>query len=619
MSTKVSTGFGWLEDDVTGDPTGVRRHSDGKEFTIPLVETDPVTGVVEILAPGDAVGTGSGAKIVGWKPEGAGSVARTVKDKLDEFISVKDYGVVGGEADATAAFQAAANKAKSVGVGLRITKGSGGAYRLNGVDVAGLVVKIDPGATFEAPAGATGFAFTALGSPSARITKRTRISGAVHDGKGTQLGLFQGKYCDDVLVELCSGADYPLASGEGVQLTECINPVVYDSKVESGRMGVVFISCTSPLALGVKTTGQGRDGIAFYTDHAGTLTTDALAIGCVATSYCLNGEGGRGGIQFYGVRRCSALGCIVRDDNGQTNDDTAGIRFRDCEDFSVSGYTVSDCCSGVLVNSIGDYSDFGIVSRGSIGAGAVFNVLKYGVSVASSTTICPINGVSVSTVANTAGGAGIYHSGKGAISGCSVSDSQVAGIYASGVNSVVGNMLIRAGVGASSIPGVSVGGAAIVSGNVFVDDRGTPLSTLAIRILSGGAAMISQQSYGTGVTDFVVASAGSTVKRGSGPIQQKFAGVPTSLSGTVENGVTCLDANGIAYIYRSAWRMAYPKTLTATIEATQTTVAHGLGYTPTSVSIVPGADARVWQSAAADATNVYLTASVSASCMINVQ
>lgn len=44
MSTKVSTGFGWLEDDVTGDPTGVRRHSDGKEFTIPLVETDPVTG-----------------------------------------------------------------------------------------------------------------------------------------------------------------------------------------------------------------------------------------------------------------------------------------------------------------------------------------------------------------------------------------------------------------------------------------------------------------------------------------------------------------------------------------------------------------------------------------------
>lgn len=49
MSTKVSTGFGWLEDDVTGDPAGVRRHSDGKEFTIPLVKTDKVTGGVKNL------------------------------------------------------------------------------------------------------------------------------------------------------------------------------------------------------------------------------------------------------------------------------------------------------------------------------------------------------------------------------------------------------------------------------------------------------------------------------------------------------------------------------------------------------------------------------------------
>lgn len=52
MSTKVSTGFGWLEDDTTGDPAGVRRHSDGKEFTIPLVELDKITGGIE-LSTGD--------------------------------------------------------------------------------------------------------------------------------------------------------------------------------------------------------------------------------------------------------------------------------------------------------------------------------------------------------------------------------------------------------------------------------------------------------------------------------------------------------------------------------------------------------------------------------------
>lgn len=56
-----------------------------------------------------------------------------------------------------------------------------------------------------------------------------------------------------------------------------------------------------------------------------------------------------------------------------------------------------------------------------------------------------------------------------------------------------------------------------------------------------------------------------------------------------------------------------------TVGVTQTTVAHGLAYTPTEISIVPRADARVWRSAAPDATNLYLTASVSVACDISVR
>jgi hypothetical protein len=56
-----------------------------------------------------------------------------------------------------------------------------------------------------------------------------------------------------------------------------------------------------------------------------------------------------------------------------------------------------------------------------------------------------------------------------------------------------------------------------------------------------------------------------------------------------------------------------------TIGITETTVAHGLGYTPTEISIVPRADARVWRSNAPDATNLYLTASASVSCDITVR
>lgn len=45
-----------------------------------------------------------------------------------------------------------------------------------------------------------------------------------------------------------------------------------------------------------------------------------------------------------------------------------------------------------------------------------------------------------------------------------------------------------------------------------------------------------------------------------------------------------------------------------TVGTSQVTVAHGLGYTPTVVEITPTSDGRIWESAAADGTNIYLTA-----------
>lgn len=52
--------------------------------------------------------TGKGAALVGWKQTGNEAVARTVDDKLKEFVSVKDFGAVGdGVTDDTAAIQAA--------------------------------------------------------------------------------------------------------------------------------------------------------------------------------------------------------------------------------------------------------------------------------------------------------------------------------------------------------------------------------------------------------------------------------------------------------------------------------------------------------------------------------
>lgn len=53
------------------------------------------------------------------------------------------------------------------------------------------------------------------------------------------------------------------------------------------------------------------------------------------------------------------------------------------------------------------------------------------------------------------------------------------------------------------------------------------------------------------------------------------------------------------------------KVITATIDTTQTDVAHGLRDVPTSVTWSPRGDARVWRSADPDKTFVRLTASAS--------
>lgn len=62
----------------------------------------------------------------------------------------------------------------------------------------------------------------------------------------------------------------------------------------------------------------------------------------------------------------------------------------------------------------------------------------------------------------------------------------------------------------------------------------------------------------------------------------------------------------------TASTLAYSNVLTAltgkTIGTTQVTIAHGLGYTPTVLLILPTSAGQIWRSAASDATNVYLTA-----------
>ncbi len=60
------------------------------------------------------------------------------------------------------------------------------------------------------------------------------------------------------------------------------------------------------------------------------------------------------------------------------------------------------------------------------------------------------------------------------------------------------------------------------------------------------------------------------------------------------------------------------KLTSQTIQVTQTSIAHGLGSTPSVVIIVPRGISFVYESAGADATNVYLTAAGVTTCDIYV-
>lgn len=290
-------------------------------------------------------------------------------------------------------------------------------YRLSSVDIGGLRVTADPVVRFLPPVDSTAHAFVALGTASNRILAGTHLSGIQHDGLGIALGLFTASFADGVVVDQCSGRNYPHDTlnhrdAQVIALTECRHPIVQNSQFHGGRTGVQFNSCLSPTARGVHTMNQGRDGIAFYTEPNGSLTTSALAYECRAERWCLNNEGGRAGIHFYGVRGAMAISCSAHDDSGQVHDDTGGIRFRDCEDFVCDRYEISGCLTGLLVNEIGDYRHRGITVRGSVKRGKVSQFRKYGIFITPHIA-CDIIGATVRGTRETPGSIGIYNQSKG--------------------------------------------------------------------------------------------------------------------------------------------------------------------------------------------------------------
>lgn len=481
-------------------------------------------------------------------------------------VNVLDFGATGNGTDETTKIQEAANAAKANNVSLIFNaNGPSTVYLCSGVDVAGLTVISDSGVSIGIPSVTSDshilYCIGTVGSP---ITTRTKIIGLNFIGSALPVGAVKLIYANDIIIENCTASGFLVTSGPNVfWQVNCVNPLVSGCSINGGENGIAFESCNKATASNNTIINVFRDGVLFYTNPSSTTTTEAKSVGNTVGTFNQGDFDGRGGIQFYGVRDCSSVGDIVTDDANQTKDDTGGIRFRDCENFTCSGYTISNCLSGLVVNHIGDYTSAPhLITRtlGSIGAGSISNFGKFGIVSSSSVSENSVsitgahifNGPDISVVS---GSAGINHSTEGSVAGCVFRDMLCSGVSASGQVTITGNAFYRVGKGAFAVASIAVSGTASVSSNFFQDDQGSPTATYAIRVLSGGDATIGSNTYSTGVTHSTEFSSGSTMSGGTFALF-RFGGVPT-FSGVAINVAglkLATNSGGVPYSYSGgAW------------------------------------------------------------------
>lgn len=385
-----------------------------------------------------------------------------------------------------------------------------------------------PGASLVAKAGVTGvnYFFRCAGTAEARKSN-IRIEGGTFDCNNLVTGLIRCDYVDDIRMKdvkvINCPTDKTIFGGSVLATANCTKTWVVFCDGVGGRHGVVHDGSVDNKVIGCDFRDTTHDGILFY-----NLSDDSTAIGNTVDNYCmdtdtgLGGYNGRGGIHFYGVKRSIAIGNTVRNAATTAPDDTGGIRFRDCPNFTCTGNVVYNVSTGILCNQLGDYR--GYVTSGTI-AGNDVDTCKYsGINVAGNCGRGVISANEVTNcntlIATQISGISILSNGW-ACSGNIIDDCPQQAIYVGGSNcSVVGNVSARCGNGSASVPHISCFGTnVLVVGNHMSDDRVTkgyiyvdtqPADGDSVTITGGSTRTITFKTTVTDVTTQV--AIGATVK-----------------------------------------------------------------------------------------------------------
>lgn len=244
---------------------------------------------------------GGDASHVSYLPAGSGAVARTVQDKLREWVSVKDFGAVGdGVADDTAAIQAAINSLSATGGTVWFPPG---VYRHSGISVSNLrFVRLTGGAQSS---------FSTAGAKGVRLVCSSTTADHLNfvDPHGVIVENIQFECATSLTPTAGSVIRFYGTNGgagncavRGVRIENCYNGILIDSCSTTSVSNTTIETAKGSFAVKVIGSTQRVDQIRFEDVIINTLVSGGSTT-CVGFDIDTD-------VHTVWIDRCSALKCL---------------------------------------------------------------------------------------------------------------------------------------------------------------------------------------------------------------------------------------------------------------------------------------------------------------------